>query len=140
MRLVDAETGIEVIDRQECLELLGTTAVGRIAVVDAGHPMIFPVNYGLDGDLIVVRTAPGTKLDAALQGGPVAFEIDATDSATRTGWSVIVTGWARAVTEPAALERLGRIGLRSWTEHRKDHWIAVHPERVSGRRIVPLGT
>ncbi len=140
MRLVDAETGIEVIDRHECLELLGTTDVGRIAVVDAGHPMIFPVNYGLDGDLIVVRTAPGTKLDVALRGGPVAFEIDSTDRVTRTGWSVIVTGWARAVTEPAALERLGQIGLRSWTEHKKDRWIAVHPERVSGRRIVNLDT
>ena len=31
MRLIDARTGIEVMDRAECLELLGTTDIGRIA-------------------------------------------------------------------------------------------------------------
>ncbi len=139
MRLIDGRTGIEVIEREECLELLRSTDIGRIAVVDAGHPVIFPVNYAMDGDVIVLRTAEGTKLDAALQGGPVAFEIDDADPRSHGAWSVIVTGWARVAVAPAQLERFEQLGLHPWSEHRKDSWVTVHPERVTGRRIVAEG-
>jgi nitroimidazol reductase NimA-like FMN-containing flavoprotein (pyridoxamine 5'-phosphate oxidase superfamily) len=139
MRLIDGRTGIEVIERAECLDLLRSTGIGRIAVVEAGHPVIFPVNYAMDDEVIVFRTAEGTKLDATVRGGPASFEIDDTDRHTRTGWSVVVTGWARVVTSPAVIERLEGLDVRSWSEHRKDHWVAVHPERISGRRIVPVG-
>jgi len=85
MRLIDGRTGIEVMDRDECLQMLRAENVGRVAVVDAGHPVIFPVNYAVDGETLVFRTAEGTKLDASLRGGPVSFEVDDTDRHTRTG-------------------------------------------------------
>jgi nitroimidazol reductase NimA-like FMN-containing flavoprotein (pyridoxamine 5'-phosphate oxidase superfamily) len=107
-------------------------------VVDAGHPVIFPVNYAMDGELIVFRTAEGTKLDTTLKGGPVSFEIDDTDRHTRTGWSVIVTGWARVVTTPARVTELEQLDLQPWSSHQKDNWIEIHPERISGRRIVSV--
>jgi nitroimidazol reductase NimA-like FMN-containing flavoprotein (pyridoxamine 5'-phosphate oxidase superfamily) len=138
MRLIDGRTGIEVMDRDECLGLLRATDVGRVAVVDAGHPMIFPVNYAMDGELIAFRTAEGTKFDATVKGGPVSFEIDDTDRHTRAAWSVIVTGWARVVTTPSLLAELEELELHPWSDHPKDNWIAIHPERISGRRIVPL--
>jgi nitroimidazol reductase NimA-like FMN-containing flavoprotein (pyridoxamine 5'-phosphate oxidase superfamily) len=138
MRFIDGRTGIEVIDREECLQLLRSTDIGRIAVVEAGHPVIFPVNYAMDGELIVFRTAEGTKLDAAVRGGPVAFEIDDPDRHTRTAWSVVVTGWSRLATTPSQAERFEALGLRPWSSHQKDNWVVVHPERISGRRIVPL--
>lgn len=138
MRLIDGRTGIEVIERDECLELLRSDDTGRIAVVDGGHPVIFPVNYAMDGELIVLRTAEGTKLDSTLKGGPVSFEIDDTDRHSRTGWSVIVTGWARVVTTPARATELEQLDLQSWSSHQKDNWIEVHPERISGRRIVAV--
>ena len=61
------EPGAEmrVLTRQECLDLLADQEVGRIAVVLGRRPLIFPVNYVLDGDTIVFRTDPGTKLAAA---------------------------------------------------------------------------
>ena len=139
MRMIDGRTGIEVIERSECLELLRSTDTGRVAVVDAGQPVIFPVNYAMDDELIVFRTAEGTKLDATLRGEPVSFEIDQTDRHTRTGWSVIVTGWARVVTTPSLIAHLEQLDLRPWSTHRKDNWVAVHPERISGRRIVAVG-
>ena len=139
MRLIDSRTGIEVIDRHECLELLATGEVGRLALVDSGHPVILPVNYTLDGERIVFKTAAGTKLDVSTRGGPVAFEVDDADRGTRRAWSVVVTGWARVVTDPAVIERVEALGLNPWSEHEKTHWVAVHPERISGRRIVPLG-
>ena len=139
MRLIDSRTGIEVIDRQECLELLAGGEIGRLAVVDHGHPVILPVNYALDGEAIVFQTAAGTTLDAPTRGGPVAFEVDESDRAARSAWSVVVTGWARVVSEPAAIERMESLGLSPWSEHEKTHWVTIHPERVSGRRIVPVG-
>lgn len=138
MRLIDARTGIEVIDRAECLELLAATDVGRIAVVEAGHPVIFPVNYAMDGEHVVFRTAPGTKLDAVVRGAPVSFEIDWTDGTTRAAWSVVVTGWAREIEVPEELRRAEALALQPWSEHPKSHFIAVHAERVSGRRITPV--
>jgi len=138
MRLIDGRTGIEVIERAECLDLLRSDDNGRVAVVDAGHPVIFPVNYAMDGELIVFRTAEGTKLDATLRGGPVSFEIDDTDRHTRTGWSVIVTGWARVVSSPTRAAELERLDLKPWSTHAKDNWVEIHAERISGRRIVAV--
>ncbi len=51
----------------ECIELLRTERVGRIGVVVRGHPEMFLVNYALDAsDTVVLRTADGTKLAAAV--------------------------------------------------------------------------
>jgi nitroimidazol reductase NimA-like FMN-containing flavoprotein (pyridoxamine 5'-phosphate oxidase superfamily) len=138
MRLIDTRTGIEVLDRTDCFELLASTTVGRIAVVDAGHPVIFPVNYAMDDEHIVFRTAPGTKFDSTVRGAPVSFEIDWTDTATRAAWSVVVTGWARVVETPDELARAEALDLDPWSDHDKPHFVAVHPERVSGRRITPI--
>ncbi len=138
MRLIDTRTGIEVLDRAQCLELLSSTDVGRIAVVEAGHPVIFPVNYAMDGERIVLRTAPGTKFDAALRGSPVCFEIDWTDAESRAAWSVVVTGWARVVEVPDERARAEALDLDSWSDHDKPRFVALHPERVTGRRITPI--
>jgi glycerol-3-phosphate dehydrogenase len=73
--------------------------------------VIFPVNYVVDRDLIVFRTDPGSKLDAATERESVAFEVDAVDEATRTGWSVVVGGTLAdhdQVQEPAGLVALAQ--------------------------------
>ena len=61
------------------------------------YPLIFPVNYGIDRGVIVIRTDEGTKL-AAADHANVTFEVDAIDSRTRSGWSVLVRGLAEEVT------------------------------------------
>ena len=73
--MVDGRSGIEVLDRDQCLALLETDVVGRLAVVAGGAPAVFPVNYAMDSDAVVFRTAPGTKLDAGVRA-PACFEID----------------------------------------------------------------
>jgi nitroimidazol reductase NimA-like FMN-containing flavoprotein (pyridoxamine 5'-phosphate oxidase superfamily) len=40
----------------ECYRLLRTQQVGRLGVNAEHYPLIFPVNYGMDGDTIVIRT------------------------------------------------------------------------------------
>src|SRR5690606_8178231 len=124
------------LDRDECLRLIGAAGVGRVAVVDGGHPMIFPINYVLDEDEVLFRTAEGTKFDAAARGQVVAFEIDEADPIYHAGWSVVVTGRAHEVTDPERRARLDVGRLRPWAEGAKDRIVAVATERVTGRRII----
>lgn len=80
----DAEPSLHTLPREECLRLLATQEFGRLAVVDDGQPLVFPVNYAVDGDVVVFRADPGTKL-AAASLGLVAFEVDDVDVSTRSG-------------------------------------------------------
>ena len=89
MATVDRRTGIEVLDRDACLQLLAEDEVGRLGVITAGTPRIFPVNYALDGDAVVLLTADGTKLRDGMRA-PACFEVDDFDREARQGWSVLV--------------------------------------------------
>ncbi|MEZ5166089.1 MAG: pyridoxamine 5'-phosphate oxidase family protein [Acidimicrobiales bacterium] len=82
------------MDEDECWARLHEHRVGRLVVKVGSQPDIFPVNYLVDDHHIVVRTAEGTKLAAALMGQLVAFEIDHIDEHDRVGWSVVVHGTA----------------------------------------------
>ncbi|WP_030176498.1 pyridoxamine 5'-phosphate oxidase family protein [Spirillospora albida] len=122
----------------ECLELLRTAAVGRVVYTDQALPAIQPVNYAMDGDrALVIRTAPGSKLNAALRGAIVAFEIDEIDPATRAGWSVTVVGPARAVTQEAEIDRLMRLLPGPWAPGRRDAFIRIGCRQVTGRILAP---
>ena len=84
--------GLEVLDPVECLHLLAGATIGRIGVQYGALPTVLPVNFVLYEEAIVIRTSPGTKLDAATRNAVVAFEADSIDSVYHTGWSVSVTG------------------------------------------------
>lgn len=134
-----AERVIEEIDAEECLALLGSHQVGRVAVVVGIHPVIFPVNYCLDGDAVVFRTGEGAKLQGAA-GHPVGFEVDAVDVGAHTGWSVHVWGKASDVTEQNGgheARRVQRLALEPWAVTDASHWIRIDPVSITGRRIRP---
>jgi uncharacterized protein len=124
----------EALEIPECLELLAGEEVGRLGVVAGGRPEIFPVNYVLDGNGILFRTAPGTKLDAAA-GDAVVFEVDHLDRATRSGWSVVIHGRAALYThfDSAAMERASSL----WWASPKEHLLRITPEVITGRRLRP---
>jgi nitroimidazol reductase NimA-like FMN-containing flavoprotein (pyridoxamine 5'-phosphate oxidase superfamily) len=130
----DTSTGaeVEVITARECLELLATEQVGRLGVVVDGAPEIFPVNYTVDGDGILFRSAEGLKLEGALHG-PVVFEVDRLHSESRSGWSVVIHGRAESYT------RFDTPSLResdpSWLRTAKPHLVRLTPSRITGRRI-----
>jgi nitroimidazol reductase NimA-like FMN-containing flavoprotein (pyridoxamine 5'-phosphate oxidase superfamily) len=127
------------LTRSECFALLAHEHLGRVAVVDDLGPVVFPVNFVLHRHMVVLRTDEGTKLDAAIKGSRVAFEIDGTDPATRTGWSVVVRGEAVEVTDPAELARLRRLPLHPWAPGAKAHYVRVLPAVLTGRRISAPG-
>ena len=134
-----AEGSLDEIPAEECYRLLGTHEIGRLGVNAGPQPLIFPVNYGMDGSTIVVRTRPGTKLAAARHAN-VAFEVDEIDRGTRSGWSVLVQGLAEEVGEEHRAELVARThatGVRPWAPGESGHWLRIIPQHVSGRRIVP---
>lgn len=136
VRNLDARTGIEVLDRDQCLRLLADDEIGRLAVVCGSTPTIFPVNYRLDGDAVVFRTDPGTKLDYGPRA-PVCFEIDRFDREQRTGWSVVVLGRLEEVTQydSRTLERVHALPVDPWASGQKAHWMRLVPSHISGRRV-----
>lgn len=136
MKMVDSRTGLESISREECLRLLAGDEIGRLAVIDGRTPVILPVTYAMDGEAVVFRTGPGVKLDAGPRS-PASFEVDAIDRERHTGWSVVVTGRLREVTdyEGETLERLRRLDVSPWAGGARDHWMRLEPTRITGRRI-----
>jgi nitroimidazol reductase NimA-like FMN-containing flavoprotein (pyridoxamine 5'-phosphate oxidase superfamily) len=127
------------LTREDCLQLLATTGLGRIALTVTGwdQPLIRPVNYVFDepSQSVLVRSAPGSKLHALLHSAAAAFEIDGSDPAERTGWSVIISGVTEEITNPAELRRIDGLGLESWAQGRGGRWIRIRANTVSGRRI-----
>ncbi|MEH0551830.1 helix-turn-helix domain-containing protein [Streptomyces sp. B21-101] len=123
------------LSRTECGDLLSTHGVGRLAVSTAEGPVIVPVNYSVIEGTIVFRTARGATPSLGI-GGKVAFEIDRIDDAFSQGWSVLVRGRARMVTDVQEAGRLARQAHSTpWAGGRRDVWVRVEPYAVTGRRI-----
>ncbi|PRY50724.1 nitroimidazol reductase NimA-like FMN-containing flavoprotein (pyridoxamine 5'-phosphate oxidase superfamily) [Geodermatophilus tzadiensis] len=130
---------MEELSADECSRLLATQEIGRLAVNAEHHPLVFPVNYAVDGTTIVIRTAPGTKL-AAADHANVTFEVDEIDRRTRSGWSVLVRGVAEEVGPGHRADLVARTeatGVQPWAPGEHGRWLRLIPTSVTGRRIVP---
>jgi nitroimidazol reductase NimA-like FMN-containing flavoprotein (pyridoxamine 5'-phosphate oxidase superfamily) len=125
----------EILSSTECWKLLRSVSVGRLALWVNDHPDIFPLNYKVDHGTLVFRTGAGTKLSASLSGPPVALEADGVNADDGVAWSVIVKGHASAVERTQ--EVLDTVGLLlfPWETGRKDHFIRLVPDTVTGRRF-----
>jgi uncharacterized protein len=129
--------GLEVLNREECFDLLATVPVGRVGLSMNALPVVLPVNFWLDrpNERLVIRTAEGTKLRAALSSAVVAFEADHVDPMGHTGWSVLVQGQSSALVDPSEIRGIAKLPLRPWANDASDHWITIDIEVVSGRRV-----
>ena len=132
-------SGLEILGPDECRDLLRHAEVGRIVFTHNALPAIQPVNYVLDGEDIVFRTSRTSRLATAATGTIVAFEIDEFDAATRTGWSVVAVGPARRVSAAGGVTPLEGIDLRTWAPGRRDLFVRIRPEMLSGRRTPDRG-
>ena len=136
MRTTD-RNGLEVLGTQECLRLLQSASLGRIAITSKALPVILPINYRVDRDQILFRTSAGTKLDAATRNAVVAFEVDQIDPVYHSGWSVLVTGIARDATAEVSDGALS--ATPRWAPGPDDRLVAVSIDQISGRRLAPGG-
>jgi hypothetical protein len=127
--------GLEVLSRTESLALLALTTVARVGVTVDALPVVLPVNFAIDGNQIVLRSAPGTKLTAALTNAVIAFEADSVNPMDHSGWSVLVQGMSRVLTDPDEIDAARRLPLRPWANEDADQFIVIDVNRVSGRRL-----
>ena len=127
---------VEVIPEWECLRLLQTRQIGRLAFVVGNQPLVLPVNYTVDEGTIVLRTGLGVKLaNAPLT--KVAFEVDEIDETRSDGWSVLVQGVGQDITtsvDPCS-ERLRAVAPQPWAGGEREHYVRVVPREISGRRV-----
>ncbi|MEU5714678.1 pyridoxamine 5'-phosphate oxidase family protein [Streptomyces sp. NPDC020403] len=129
------------LGHEECWRLVGSHGVGRVVVTGERGPAVFPVNYVTIEGTIAYRTAPDSgPLHAA--GHETAFEVDHIDEAFSRGWSVLLVGPARTVTDPETVQRLETLPRPAtpWAGGQRDRWVVVTPHRVTGRRIVVRDT
>lgn len=133
---ISPDGSLEILTEHQCLELLASRSVGRIAFPVGDETEIFPVNYATDGAIVVFRTSPGTRLAESVQAR-VAFEVDDWDPEAKVGWSVVLKGVAQVVTggaDPFANALRSR-KVEPLAPGEREHWIAVYPAQLSGRRF-----
>jgi nitroimidazol reductase NimA-like FMN-containing flavoprotein (pyridoxamine 5'-phosphate oxidase superfamily) len=126
---------VAALDTQTCWQLLAGEEVGRLAVSAGQHPDMFPVNYAVDEETIVFRTAEGTKLFALFVDSAVAFEVDSFDAETGTAWSVVIKGHGAEIPMHDLLDDLAFPSLYSWSATPKPRFVRVVPDEITGRRF-----
>ena len=120
------------LDTDDCYERLRSRTLGRIAVKLADDIVILPVYYAVMNDDIVFRTAPGTKLSAALMKTKVAFEVDDNES---PAWSVLVRGHAEEVRERSRQQDVEDVLGDQWPAGERNQLVRIRAEQVTGRRL-----
>ncbi|MEU7864716.1 pyridoxamine 5'-phosphate oxidase family protein [Nonomuraea sp. NPDC049141] len=130
------EGRIEALGRDACLALLSTVVIGRVAWSASGGDLkVVLVNFVLDGDGIVFRTARGGMLDAIQHGVPLTFEVDDVEPALRVGWSVVLSGRADVVTDRDQVRRLEQLGGAPWVALTEPVFVRLPLREISGRRL-----
>jgi len=125
----------------ESLQLLSEVRFGRVVFTSRALPAVKPVRHVLSDGEIVIAAGPelvfGPASQAAESGPPpetiVAYEADQLDATGRSGWSVVVVGRARPITDKNELSRYR--GLLPPTTV-PDQLVGISAEVVSGFRLV----
>lgn len=119
----------------ECWELLASKTLGRIATCAAGNIDIFPLNYYADGNTILFRTAPGTKLIELTIDNKVAFEADGYHDGK--AWSVVVKGVALQLELGSEIDAAEMTPLEPWIPTLKYRFVRITPTTITGRAFRP---
>jgi nitroimidazol reductase NimA-like FMN-containing flavoprotein (pyridoxamine 5'-phosphate oxidase superfamily) len=129
------DRSLMALSRHECVDLLRQAQVGRVVFTERAMPAVVPVSFAMHDDAVVMHTSSDSRLAAAAHRGVLAFEADDIDPASRTGWSVVVVGEPRLVSDPQELARI-RLLLQPWAPGHLDVCLRLPLSVVTGRRIV----
>jgi nitroimidazol reductase NimA-like FMN-containing flavoprotein (pyridoxamine 5'-phosphate oxidase superfamily) len=126
---------VQKLTPAECRRLIASGGIGRIAFCTVSGPVVLPVNFTVVGTSIVVRTNPGTLIEA--HGDErAAFEVDHVDEVLRQGWSVLVLGQAHRVLQSGELRHVREEATSlPWPGGDGDVYVRIVPDQITGRRI-----
>ncbi len=125
---------VKELDPAQCWEHLRANTLGRLAISVGDEIDIFPINYVVDGESLVFRTAPGTKLLELTIAQHVALEIDGFTS--DEAWSVVVKGAAARLELQAEIDAADALPLVPWVPTLKYTYVRIRATSVSGRQFV----
>jgi nitroimidazol reductase NimA-like FMN-containing flavoprotein (pyridoxamine 5'-phosphate oxidase superfamily) len=134
------------LTEDECWRLLASASIGRVVFTYHAMPAIRPVNHLIDGRKIIIRTHLGAAIASRATeqssdsqgktcGSVVCYEADELDPVRHTGWSVIATGLARLVADPADIARYAT-AVEPWIAGDMNQVVAIEPQIISGIRLV----
>lgn len=132
--VLGSEQQAQPLGVRDCLALLRSVPVGRLVYHENVLPEIRPVNFAVVGDSVVIWSVPGSE-HASITGQVVAFEADEIDTATRSGWSVVVIGKAEHAPDAAELARSLPPGQGPWVAGPFERTVRIPIVRISGRRL-----
>ena len=136
---------LETLTVDECKAHVAAGGVGRFLFDDPGRgPVAIPVNYKMDGDNVIFRTSGTSGVGAEMRvhaalAQRVAFDVDHLDDALGEGWSVLLSGTADILSDPAELARVQALGIEPWAGGDRDVYVRLVPTEISGRRIRVTG-
>lgn len=124
------------IDEAECWELLASVPVSRVGIHVEGRIDVLPVNHTVLQGRVAWLSAAGTKLGAAAAEQPVALEADIIDETGKRGWSVLVHGTARIVTDQGDQQAFHAAETTPWASpDMRTIWVEVADPQITGRRV-----
>lgn len=130
---MNTSASVTELSEEECWAKLSANSLGRLATAVGSQVDIFPVNYFADGNTLLIRTAPGTKLLELTIHHDVAFEVDSyTDT---EAWSVIVKGVATELESQTEIDEANRQPLAPWIPTLKYRYVRITPLSISGRHF-----
>jgi len=126
---------LDPLSAEQCDVHLGMGKFGRLVYGAGRGPVAIPVNYEYTDGQIIISTDP--EKATWLEGlRIVGFEVDRVDARLSEGWSVLVTGEVRIVSDPDEIQRLSSLELASWGDRGEHTLIAITPTQITGRVIV----
>jgi Pyridoxamine 5'-phosphate oxidase len=136
---VTDERFMRELPRAEAMRLLASVPIGRLVFTHQALPAIRPVNHLIADDKIVIGLTPGSAIAASTSAGGtvVAYEADALDVDSRLGWTVIVVGAARLVTDADAV-LAHRAVLKPWLSGAMTDVVEISTEIVTGYELIPV--
>ena len=89
------------LDPVLCERLLRRGTFGRVGLWSPRGPVIFPVNYAVHDDAVVIGTSAYGTLARYGHERQIVFEIDAVEEDRWRGWSVLAHGRGELVSDPS---------------------------------------
>ena len=123
------------LSEAECKELLAQHTAGRVGFMAPDGPQILPVTYQYRNGSLVFRTSPVGVLSGLVRRTSVAFEIDGIDEHNKSGWSVLVLGFAEAMAHNYLLASAWETGPVPWADGTRNLFIEIKPRKMSGRVV-----
>jgi nitroimidazol reductase NimA-like FMN-containing flavoprotein (pyridoxamine 5'-phosphate oxidase superfamily) len=123
----------ETLTRAQCLDLLRTDGIARIAYSQRAMPAIVTVDYAVIDEGLVLRLAEGAPELASLRDAVVAFQADQGSPLDEHSWSVSCVGKARLIEDPG--EALATAAAHDWprTGATRPAFLRMDPDLLQGR-------